>query len=90
MANRFSENYAPQMVGGAIGGAVEVAGHLIGIHLVDRLRRNFSPGDQMDKGDYYMDQSRDLLSQHLQLIHLSEQSSIRHSYTKFVGSICMA
>jgi hypothetical protein len=37
-----------------------------------------------------MDQSRDLLQRHLQLIQLSEQTLIRRGYTKSVYSVCVA
>lgn len=85
MANNFSQNYAPEIVGGV----VEVAGHLIGRSLVDGLRSTFTTGSQVQKGNDFMDQSRALLQNHLQLIELSEQAIIRHQYTKLVYGICM-
>ncbi|KAH9978289.1 hypothetical protein BJV74DRAFT_142156 [Russula compacta] len=78
MANNFSQNYAPKIVEGA----VEVTGHIIGRSLIDGLRKSFTTSSQVEEGDYFMDQSRDLLQKHLQLIQLNEQTIIRHRYVE--------
>jgi hypothetical protein len=75
------QDYAPELVGGVVG----VTGHLIGKNLIDGLRRSFTSGGQAQLGDYFMDQSRVLLQNHLQLIELDERNRIRQSYQKLVG-----
>jgi hypothetical protein len=80
MANNTSQNYAPEIVGGVVG----VAGHLIGRNLIDSLRKSFTSSSQMHQGDYFMDQSRVLLQNHLQLIELDERNKISQSYQKSV------
>ena len=76
MANDFSQTYAPAIVGAT----VEVAGHLVGRSLVDGLRSLFSTGTHVHKGDHFMDQSRHLLQQHLELMEFEEQNVIRRDY----------
>jgi hypothetical protein len=58
--------------------------------LFNLLRRNFLISGQAQQGDDFMDQSRDLLQRHLQLIELSEQTRIRRGYTKSVYSVRVA
>jgi len=81
MANNFSQNYAPEIVGGV---AVEVAGYLIGRSLIDSFRKSFTSKSQTQLGDYFMDQSRVLLQSHLQLIRLDERNKIHQSYELLV------
>ncbi|KAH9973634.1 hypothetical protein BJV74DRAFT_864166 [Russula compacta] len=72
MANSFSQTYAPEIVEGT----AHVAGYLLGRSLVDGIRSIFNTGGHVDKGDSYMDQSRDLLERHLQLLNLKQQNRI--------------
>lgn len=80
MSNNISRNYAPDL----IGGAVEVAGGVIGRSLIDSLRKSFTSSSQVQRGDYFMDQSRVLLQNHLQLIELYDQSIIHRNYERLV------
>jgi len=50
--------------------------------LLNYIRRNFFASGQVQQGDGFMVQSRGLLDRHLQLIQLSDQTRIRHDYTK--------
>jgi len=80
MSNNFSQNYAPELVGSVFG----VAGDLVGRSLIDSLRKSFTSSSQEQRGDYFMDQSRVLLQNHLQLIELHDQTKILRKYQKLV------
>jgi hypothetical protein len=80
MSNNFSQNYAPAIVGGV----VDVAGGLIGRSLIDSLQKRFTSSSHVQRGDFYMDQSRTLLQNHLQLIELDAQNIIHRNYEKLV------
>lgn len=83
MANEVSPNIVPSyLLGGTID--VEVTGPLVGRSIFDGLRRKFSTSGQMEKGDYLMDRSRELLRRHLQLIELEEQVAIRKKFDELV------
>jgi len=61
----------------------ESACHLLGgAAVIDYLRRNLITGGQVKQGDDFMDQSRDLLQKHLDLMQLREQNRIRLNYLK--------
>lgn len=81
-----AHNHTPVIVGGY----VRVTGHLVGRSLIDGLRGIFTIGGQLEEGDYFMDQSRDLLERHFQLIQLRDQTVIRHRYLKSVLNVCVA
>jgi hypothetical protein len=81
MSNNFSQNYAPQIVGSVIG---EVAGGLIGKSLVDSVRKSFTSSSQVQRGDYFMDLSRVLLQNHLQLIDPHDRGTIKRDYEVLV------
>ncbi|KAI0294562.1 hypothetical protein BC826DRAFT_1104619 [Russula brevipes] len=89
MTDNFSQVYAPQILGGIVGGVagatVEVASPLIGRSLVDGIRRSFHTGTQVQHGDYFMDQSRILLQRHLRLINLDARQTIRESYQEVLS-----
>jgi hypothetical protein len=87
MSNNFSQNYVPELVGSVV---VEVAGDLIGRSLIDSLRRSLTSSSQEERGDYFMDQSRVLLQNHLQLIELHDQNKIHRKYQKLVYGIQVA
>lgn len=78
MANNFSQTYAPEIAEGA----AHVAGYILGRSLVDGIRSIFNTAGHVDKGDSYMDQSRDLLERHLELLNLNQQNRIRTEYVK--------
>jgi hypothetical protein len=80
MANNLSPNPAP-------GGVVDVAGPLIGRSIIDSLRRKFSPSGLVQDGDFLMDQSRDLLGRHLQLMEARDQKAIRKNFDMLVSII---
>jgi hypothetical protein len=80
MSSNFSQNYAPELVGGI----VEVTGGLIGKSLIDSLRKSFTSSSQMQRGDYFMDQSRTLLQNHLQIIEQHDQIAILRNYEMLV------
>ena len=80
MSNNFSQNYGPELAGTA----VEVAGGLIGKSLINSLRKSFTSSSQVQRGDYFMDQSRVLLQNHLQLINLHDQGTIHRNYEMLV------
>jgi len=80
MSNNFSQNYAPEIVGSV----VEVAGDLVGKSLIDSLRRSFTSSSQVQQGDNFMDQSRVLLQNHLELIERHDKDIIHRNYEKLV------
>ena len=80
MSNNISQNYAPKL----IGVVVDVAGGVIGRSLIDSLRKSFTSSRQVQRGDYFMDQSRVLLQNHLQLIELNDQNIIHRTYERLV------
>jgi hypothetical protein len=80
MSNDFSQNYASELAGPV----VHVAGGFLGKSLVDGLRKSFTSSSQVKRGDYFMDQSRVLLQNHLQLIELHEQGTIYRNYEMLV------
>jgi hypothetical protein len=80
MSDNLVQTYAP----GLVGGVVNVAGGLIGNSLIDGIRKSLSSNSQVQRGDYLMDQSRNLLQSHLRLIELNEQTTIRREYQRLV------
>lgn len=89
-ANAVSPNHAPDLGGVfevTVGGVVEVASPLIERSIIDGLWRKLSAGGQIREGDYFMDRSRDILRQHLQLIEVHDQDTIRLNIDEFVKSI---
>lgn len=79
----FSENYAPEIVGGVVGSA----GHFSG-SLFDVLRRSYTFSSQMALGNHHMDQTRDLLQNHLQAIEeIDERDKLTQGYQKWVKGI---
>ena len=80
MSSNFSQKYAPELVGGV----VEVAGGLIGKSLIDNLRQSFTSSSQEERGDFFMDQSRVLLQNHLQLIQRQDKTKIHRKYQRLV------
>ena len=79
MSNNFS-HYPPELVGGI----AEVTEGLIGKSLIDSLRKSFTSSSQVQRGDYFMYQSRVLLQNHLQLIEQPDQVAIRRNYEMLV------
>jgi len=83
MANNDSSKNAPEVVGVS----VEVSGHLIGRSVIDDLRRSLTASGQEQKGDEYMDHSREILQKHLRLIEPDTQRIIEEHIHKLVMSI---
>ncbi|KAF8494121.1 hypothetical protein F5888DRAFT_1718773 [Russula emetica] len=78
MANDIPQNLKYTRIG--VEGVVEVNAHLVGSNLIDSLRRTFTIDSQMEQGDNFMDRSLNLLENHLQLMLLREQNTIRERY----------
>ena len=80
MSNNVPPNRTSDSLGDVIevnvAGVVEVNGSLIGRSIIDSFWSKFSPGRQIQEGDYYMDRSRDLLKTHLRLIEHDEKDTI--------------
>ena len=85
MADNIPQNlkYTPVRVEGV----VEVDARLVGGSLIDSLRRTFTIDRQIDRGDYFMDRSLNLLEKHLQLMLLSDQMTIQTQYTGSVFNV---
>jgi hypothetical protein len=79
MANN-SANYGSEIAGGIF----EVASHALGRKVINSLRKNFTSNGKMRSGDFYMNQSREMLQRHLQIIDLEDQGNIRLKLTEFV------
>jgi hypothetical protein len=82
MANNFSQNHTPNVLGGVeltVGGFVDVTGPPIG---TKGLWGDFTASTQIEEGDYLMDRSRDLLRRHLQMIEVHDQDTIRERIDK--------
>lgn len=82
MANNVTPNHAPDFLGGTV--YVEVTGPLTGKSIFDGLLANLSTSGLMEKGDYNMDRSRELLRRHLQLMEVDEQDIIRKRFDELV------
>lgn len=76
MANKLSKNHASE----SFGGVIDVDGPLIGRSIIDGLRTKFSASGQLQRGDYFMDRSRELLRKHLQLMEVREQDIVRKKF----------
>jgi len=83
MADNSRTNYAPEIAGGVF----EVASHLIGKAIVDSLRKNFTGDGKMQRGDLYMNQSRELLQRHLEIIKLDDKTIIQEKYAEWVRRV---
>jgi hypothetical protein len=66
------------------GGVFEVASHVLGRKVINSLRKNFTSNGKMRSGDFYMNQSREILQRHLQIMDLADQSTIRMKLTELV------
>ncbi|KAH9959179.1 hypothetical protein BC827DRAFT_1268957 [Russula dissimulans] len=80
MSHDDSQNDPPEIVEDV----VEVSSLVIG-SLIDSLRRSFTTRGQKQQGDYLMDQSRELLEQHLDLIPPAIQRTINNYYAHAEG-----
>jgi len=79
MANN-SSNYGLETAGYIF----EVASHLIGKAIVDILRENFTGDGKMQRGDFYMNQSRELLRRHVEIIRRDDKPIIQEKYAEWV------
>ncbi|KAI9455514.1 hypothetical protein F5148DRAFT_1225766 [Russula earlei] len=68
--------YAPEINAGIF----ETSGHLIGRSLIDNIQKAFSTSRQTREGDFFMDRSRNLLQEHLDLIEVETRGKIRLHY----------
>ncbi|KAI0294569.1 hypothetical protein BC826DRAFT_1175352 [Russula brevipes] len=78
MADNSSETYGTEIAEGV----ADVASHVLGRKIIDSLRNNFTSVGKMRRGDFYMNQSREMLQMHMQLLDLDEQAAIRRKYIK--------
>lgn len=58
-------------------------------NLSDGLLTKFSVSSLMQQGDYFMDQSRDLLMRHEELFEIHQQNTIRLRIDELVHTIYM-
>jgi len=77
MENDFS-TYAPHLVGSA----AQVTGNLFVKVLFDDFRKRFSPRRQEQRGDDFMDQTREILQTRLGFIPFDQQGPILRDYEK--------
>lgn len=61
-----------------------VAKHSIGEKIIDSLRNSFTGGGKIRRGDFYMNQSHDLLQRYLRIIDVNERHSIMETYIELV------
>jgi len=72
MTNNNSQTQAPQ-----VGVTVNVSSHLVRRSLTDDFRRSFSINDQEERGDDFMDQSRNLLQEYLSSMEPETKKLVR-------------
>ncbi|KAF8463406.1 hypothetical protein DFH94DRAFT_786693, partial [Russula ochroleuca] len=60
--------------------------HSVGKKIIDSLRNSFTGNGKMQRGDFYMDQTRVLLQQHFHIINVKEQDIIMDKYTETTQS----
>jgi len=63
----------------------KVSSHRIGKAIVDILRENFTGDGKMQRGDFYMNQSRELLRRHLEIIRRDDKPIIQEKYAEWVS-----
>jgi len=73
---------APNIVPHVVGGVVQVTGTLLGRGLIEGVLKHVSPRRQEERGDYFMERSRDLLKANLEVIPPDEQENIRDDYNQ--------
>jgi hypothetical protein len=61
--------------------------HSVGKKIIDSLRNSFTGNGKMQRGDFYMDQTRVLLQQHFHIINVKEQDIIMDKYTESVRTL---
>ena len=83
MADNYRTNYGPQIAAGVF----EVRCHRIGKAIIDSLRKNFTGDGQMQRGDFYMNRSRELLQRHLKIIRLDDKNIIQEKYAEWVRRV---
>jgi len=76
MADNSRTNYGLEITGYIF----KVASHRIGKAIVDILRENFTGDGKMQRGDFYMNQSRELLRRHLEIIRRDDKPIIQEKY----------
>ena len=83
MADNSRTNYGAEIAGGVF----EVASHLVGKSIVDSLRKNFTGDGKMQRGDFYMNRSRELLQRHLEIIRPDDKTTIREKYAEWARRV---
>ena len=68
---------------------LEFAGYIFEVanQVVGSLRENFTGDGNTQCGDFYMNQSRDLLRRHLEVIRPGDKTIIQEKYTEWVRRI---
>jgi len=72
ISNNSSTNYGEKTM---------VATHSFGEKIIGSLRNSFTGNDKMRRGDFYINQSRELFQRYLQIIGVYERHIILDKYT---------
>ena len=80
MSNSSPTNRSPK----ADGADLEVTAHLVGQQIINILRTNFTSNGMMQRGDFYMIRTRELLQRRLKRIDIPVQSRIYKMCIKLV------
>lgn len=78
MSDGSPKDYGVELAGGVI----EVAGLLVNPKIVEIIRKNFSGDGKRQRGDFYMDQSRELLQMHFGKIDRGDKLNILRMFTR--------
>ena len=83
MADNSRTNYGLEIAGYIF----KVASHRIGKAIVDSIRENFTGDGKMQRGDFYMNLSRELLRRHLEIIRRDDKPIIQEKYAEWVRCV---
>lgn len=72
MSDSSPTDYGAELAGGVF----ELASQFINQKIVEIIRKNFSNDGKRQRGDFYMDQSRELFQEHSQIIELDDKHNI--------------
>jgi hypothetical protein len=78
MSDSSPTDYGAELAGGVF----EVASQFINQKIVEAIRKNFSGDGKKQRGDFYMDQSRELLQMHFQEIQRKDKQHILRMFTR--------
>jgi hypothetical protein len=66
---------------GTAEGAFEATTHTIGKKIIETLRKSFTGNGKVQRGDFYLNQSRELLQKNFQLLHPDDQIIVQEQFT---------